>query len=109
MSLLINRVALYRTKDLGVVYSDELERAMAKNKPFFVNPMDALIDEHMQLEIISKNISDLSNYYAFATFMPPGENKIILSYEDILDEETYTLCDTVVPIRREEVIFWWYI
>jgi hypothetical protein len=97
------RVALYRTEDLGVVYTDELEKTMCKDNPFFINPMNTLIDEHIQLELISKNISDLSNYYAFATFMPPGENKIILSYEDILDEENYNLCDTVVPIRRKEV------
>lgn len=37
--------------------------------------------------------------------MPPGDNKIIMSYENIEDKETYNLLEGIVPLRKEEVKF----
>lgn len=51
----------------------------------------------------TKDNEELSDYYIYATFMPPGENKAIVSFEDMDNPDSYYLCNEIVPIREEDV------
>jgi len=98
-----HKISLFKAEGFGVISSNDIQKLFKKNHPFFANPIDVIIDEHIELDRISRDNQFLSNYYVFATFMPPGDNKIIISYNDILDEDSYNLCDAIVPIRKLEV------
>jgi len=45
----------------------------------------------------------LNQYYAFATFMPPGEAKIMMTCDDILDKKSYNFNRFAIPARKEDV------
>jgi len=66
--------------------------------------MKELGEDHKELKESTNENEDLSDYYVFATFMPPGDSKVIVSSEDIHDETSYYWCESIVPIRTEEIL-----
>ncbi len=65
--------------------------------------IDDIVDDHKELKENTKDNEQLSDYYVYATFMPPGENKVIVSFSDMNDPDAYYLCNGIVPIREDDV------
>jgi hypothetical protein len=98
-----NQAAFFRSYKYGAIFSYEIQNLLAPDNPHYIVNMNDLIDDHKELKKETKNNYDLSNYYVFATFMPPGDNKIIVSTKSITDKNTYYLNKSVTPIRTQEV------
>jgi len=98
-----NKIALFRSFKYGAIFSTELEKYMEKDKPHFMVPISEMVIDHKELKETTNDNEDLSDYYVFSTFMPPGDNKVIVSNENIRDSDTYYLYESVVPIRNDEV------
>ena len=97
------KAALFRSFTYGAIFNTELTKKMEKDCPHFMIPMNELVEDHKELKESTTDNDDLSDYYVFSTFMPPGDNKVIVSSESIEDEDSYFLCESIVPIRTEEV------
>jgi hypothetical protein len=95
--------ALFRSEKYGAIFTSEIERLLDRENPFFMISMDDIIEDHKELKENTTKNEELSNYYVYATFMPPGENKVIVSFDDMSKPDSYYLCNEVVPIREEEV------
>lgn len=80
---------------------------MKQDYPHYMISISELGEDHSQLKHKSRipklTNEELSQYYVYATFMPPGENKVIISYDDIENKESYNLLEGIIPIRKEEV------
>lgn len=98
-----NKIALFRSFKYGAIFSTEIEKLLEREKAHFMIPMDELAEDHKELKESTNDNEDLSDYYLYATFMPPGDNKVIVSAENIQEEESYYCCESIVPIRTEEV------
>jgi len=98
------KIALYRSFKYGAIFSTEIEKKLEQDNAHFMIPMDEIAVDHKELKESTNDNEDLSDYYLFATFMPPGDNKVIVSTQSIKDEESYYCCESIVPIRTEEVI-----
>ena len=98
----VGRVALYNMGEHGAIYSDTFVNQLKQDHPYYVIQMDEINSEHHELEQL-RSVDDLNNYYAFATFMPPGDNKVIVTFKNLFSKESYNYCKFVVPIRKEEV------
>ena len=92
-----NKVPLYKSLQYGAIYNTEIEKLMKHNDPYFAISMSDIVEDH------PGNKNQNNNYYAFATFMPPGENKIVMSYGNIKDKATYNLLEDIIPIRDKDV------
>ena len=70
-------------------------------------PVNEIGEDHNQLKHKSRiptlSNEELSQYFVYATFMPPGDNKMILSYENIENKNSYNFIESIIPIRKEEV------
>ncbi len=84
-----SKFALFRSFKHGAIFSTEIESRLEKEKAHFMVPMRELAQDHKELKESTTDNEDLSDYYCFATFMPPGDSKIIVSNENIQDEDTY--------------------
>ena len=97
------KIMLSKSSEYGCIASEVLREKMQHNHPFFIVPWAGLVTDHLQMEKVHRKSSFLSEYYIFATFMPPGETKTLVSFGDTMDKSTYHLNTSVVPIRKEEV------
>jgi hypothetical protein len=101
----LNQAAFYRSYKYGAIFSYEIQNLLAPDNPHYIVDMNDLIADHKELKEETRDNDDLSDYYVFASFMPPGDNKIIVSRESIIDKSCYYLMDSVTPIRTEEVSY----
>ena len=85
---------LYKSNKYGAIYTTEIQKLLEEEHPYFMISLKEIAEDQ-------KKIDDFyDNYYAFATFMPPGENKIIVSYDDINEKESYNFLENIIPIRK---------
>jgi hypothetical protein len=95
--------ALFRSDEYGAIFTSEIERLFVKENPFFMISINDIIEDHKELKENTTDNEELSDYYVYATFMPPGENKGIVSFSDMNDPDSYYLCNEIVPIREGDV------
>jgi hypothetical protein len=95
--------ALFRSDKYGAIFTSEIEKLLKKKNPFFMVSIDDIVGDHKELKENTKDNEELSNYYVYATFMPPGENKVIVSFSDMSDPDSYYLCNEIIPIREDDV------
>jgi hypothetical protein len=98
-----SHAALFRSDEYGAIFTSEIERLFAKENPFFMISINDIIEDHKELKENTTDNEELSDYYVYATFMPPGENKGIVSFSDMNDPDSYYLCNEIVPIREGDV------
>ena len=48
--------------------------------------MPQTINTHNEFVKEYPNAPELNQYYVFATFMPPGESKIIVTFDDLFEK-----------------------
>lgn len=70
------------------------------DNPYIVISIEDVNRDHCEY---MAEIGQLKDYYAFATFMPPGENKIVVTFDDLFDQNQYFLNKSIVPIRKTEI------
>jgi hypothetical protein len=99
------KIALMKSQKYGMIASEKMRDMMKQDFPFYLTPWQHVVDDHYELERVDKDSKMLNEYYAFATFMPPGENKVVVTFKNILDKDSYNFNSSVVPIRKEEVSF----
>jgi hypothetical protein len=97
--------ALFRSNKYGAIFTSEIEKLLKKESPFFMVSINNIIEDHKELKRNTMDNEELSDYYVYATFMPPGQNKVIVSFDNMENKDSYYLCDEVVPIREENVSF----
>lgn len=97
------KAALFRSFKYGAIFNTELTRWLKRDSPHFLVPMSELVEDHRELKESTTDNDDLSDYYVFSTFMPPGESKIIVTNEDMDQEDSFYLNESIIPIRSEEV------
>ena len=95
--------ALFRSDKYGAIFTSEIEELLKKENPFFMVSINDIIEDHKELKRNTMDNEELSDYYVYATFMPPGQNKAIVSFDNMENKDSYYLCDEVVPIREENV------
>jgi hypothetical protein len=98
-----HQAAFFRSYKYGAIFSYEIQNLLLPENPHYIVNMNDLIDDHKELKEETKDNDDLSDYYVYAAFIPPGDNKVIVSTESITDKNSYYLIESVVPIRTEEV------
>ena len=99
----MGKAPLYRSSEHGAIYTNEVERLMADDDPYFMTPMSDLVEDYYELKDMATCNEELSDYYVYANFMPPGETKTLISFGDITDPKSYYLGQEVVPIRSQDV------
>ena len=91
------KALVYKSRKFGSIYTTELQKFMKQDDPYFMVPLKDIAEDKNEM-------GEFENwYYAFATFMPPGESKAIVSYGDIEDKDSYNMLENAIPIREEEV------
>lgn len=98
-----HQAAFFRSYKYGAIFSYEIQNQLLPENPHYIVNMNDLIDDHKELKEETKDNDDLSDYYVYAAFIPPGDNKVIVSTESITDKDSYNLIESVIPIRTEEV------
>ncbi|CAI2385868.1 unnamed protein product [Moneuplotes crassus] len=101
-----NKTILYRSEKYGAIFSREVFKLMQKDHPHLMISPEELCENHKQLkrEFPDLTNEELSQYYAYATFMPPGDTKMIVCFDDIQSKDSYNLIQGIIPIRNEEII-----
>lgn len=99
------KITLKKSQKYGMIASEKMRDLMKHDFPFYMIPWQDVVDDHHEMEKVNKKSKMLNEYYLFATFMPPGENKVVVTFKDILDRDSYNFNSFVVPIRKEEVSF----
>ena len=59
---------------------------IAPDVPHFIPSMPQTINTHNEFVKEYPNAPELNQYYVFATFMPPGESKMIVTFDDLFEK-----------------------
>jgi hypothetical protein len=97
----MSRTSLWNMGDNGNIYIDQLEAILKPEQPFYPISLQTIWSLHQELSDLNSDDVDLNEYYAFATFMPPGENKIIVSFKGSHAKSAYNFMNFVVPVQKE--------
>lgn len=52
-------------------------------------PMAEVIKSHHKLADTVINKSFLNEYYIYANYMPSGENKVVLTFDEVFNKKSY--------------------
>ncbi|CAI2359328.1 unnamed protein product [Moneuplotes crassus] len=99
---------IYRSRRYGGIFTNEIEKLMKRDSPHFVIPMKDIVQDHQGLleGYKQKNLTnqELSQYFVYATFMPPGDTKIIINYDGIENKESHNLLESIIPVRKRDLV-----
>ena len=88
----MSRTALFDMGEKGLVYLDELINALSPDYSYLPISESEVSKLHRVLRNLNpEDKKKLNDYYVFATFMPPGENKIITTFGRGKSKQTVNL------------------
>ncbi|CAI2383819.1 unnamed protein product [Moneuplotes crassus] len=99
------RVPFYKSGKFGAIYSSEVFSLMKKEQPHFIIEPDEIGDTHKRLVIDQPEIDneEISQYYLYATFMPPGDSKFIVSF-DGTKKDSFHFIQAEIPAANQEIL-----
>lgn len=99
------RVPFYKSGKFGAIYSSEVFSLMKKDQPHFIIEPDEIGDTHKRLITNQPEIGneEISQYFLYATFMPPGDSKFIVSFDGTKDKDSYNFIQAEIPAANQEV------
>jgi hypothetical protein len=88
----LSRIQLFQTDNNAIVYLDLFLKKLEIDCPYYVVSPEDITSGHSDLVKNKRGIDVYNDYYVFATFMPPGDNKMILTFNSLYSKDSYNLC-----------------